>query len=213
MKTPERVREETGRLIFWNVFFAVALVAANVLAGKPVQLFGIDTHGAIVTYVFSFLSINVINEFFGRKEADRAVKLGLLIQIFASALILGGQYLPVASWASETQQAYKLLLGQNWRFVIASLIAYYISQSLNVALFRLFKSKTGEKKKWIRSSFPTLISQLVDTVIFITIAFLGRVPNIWIILLSQYGIKSSTTALSTLLFYVVTRRKLKGAGR
>ena len=88
--------------------------------------------------------------------------------------------------------------------VFASLIAYMAAQSWDVFIFHLLKDKTGDKYKWLRNNASTMSSQIIDTLIFITIGFYGVVPNIWVMVASQYVVKFVLALLDTPFFYLLT---------
>ena len=190
---------------FWTGILITSLVVANVVAGKVIQINGIVLPAAVVSYAFTFLCTDVINEKWGKEKATQSVIIGFTTQVFAALLILMAQYLPVAPFATETQEAYKIILGQNWRFVIASLTAYLIAQNVDVRLFDFLKKRTDGKHKWVRNNVSTLTSQLVDTSIFITIAFWGSVPSILVMIFSQYIIKLGLALIDTPIFYLITK--------
>ncbi len=195
-------------LLLLNVLFATSIVVANVIAGKIVA-FGDNfmVPAAVITYAFSFLFTDIIHEKYGTKQAQQTVLLGFVAQVFASVMILVGQFLPAAPFAGEAQAAYDTLLGQNLRFVLASMAAYLVSQHVDVYLFSKLKNSTNNKHKWLRNNLSTIPSQLIDTSIFITIAFIGTVPNIWIMIVSQFAVKMVIALLDTPLFYLFTRTK------
>lgn len=196
------------KLILLNVIFASALVVANVIAGKIVMLGeNFTIPAAVVVYAVTFLITDIIHENYGREQAKQTIIFGFIAQIFASIMIFLGQLLPVAPFAQESQQAYETLLGQNARFVIASLAAYLTSQYLDVLIFSKLKKMTNTKYKWLRNNVSTASSQLIDTTVFITIAFIGSVPNLWMMILSQYVIKLGIAALDTPIFYWLTRKQ------
>ncbi|WLR58617.1 queuosine precursor transporter [Guptibacillus hwajinpoensis] len=193
------------QLVLFNVLFATSIVIANVLAGKVVMIGSFVIPAAVVMYAFSFLFTDIIHENYGKEEAKRTVQYGFIAQIFASIMIYLGMLLPVAPFATDTQEAYEILLGQNYRFVLASLAAYLVSQHVDVYIFSAIKKRTADRHKWLRNNVSTLTSQLLDTTIFITIAFIGTVPNIWIMILSQFVIKMALALLDTPVFYFLTK--------
>ncbi|TFB23291.1 VUT family protein [Filobacillus milosensis] len=195
------------KLILLNVIFASALVVANVIAGKLVMFSeNFIVPAAVVVYAVTFLITDIIHENYGKKQAKQTIIFGFIAQIFASIMILFGQLLPVAPFAQESQTAYETLLGQNARFVLASLAAYLTSQHIDVWIFSMLKKLTHTRLKWLRNNLSTAISQLIDTTVFITIAFIGNVPNIWMMILSQYVIKLGIATLDTPIFYWLTRK-------
>lgn len=88
---------------------------------------------------------------------------------------------------------------------MASMIAYLISQTNDVYLFAFFGKITKGKHKWLRNNLSTMTSQLIDTVIFITIAFWGIVPNLLIMIVSQYILKLIIALCDTPFFYIFTK--------
>ena len=129
-------------LVLLNVLFSTSIVIANVLAGKVVMIGSFVIPAAVVMYAFSFLFTDIIHENYGKEEAKRTVQYGFIAQIFASIMIYFGMLLPVAPFAADTQAAYEILLGQNYRFVLASLAAYLVSQHLDVYIFSELKKRT-----------------------------------------------------------------------
>lgn len=196
-----------SRLLLWQATFIASLLTANVVAGKVVLLFGrLVVPAAVVAYAITFLATDIINEVWGKDQANELVRVGFVAQILAAALIYVAAQLPVAPFMPEVQEAFLLLLGQNYRFVAASMIAYLVSQTTDVYLFDWWRSKTQGSHKWLRNNLSTMTSQLIDTVIFITIAFYGTVPNLGTMIVSQYVVKWVLAVLDTPFFYFFTRR-------
>ncbi len=198
--------KENGLTIL-RVLFVTSLIIANVIAGKVVDLWGLIIPAAFVTYGFTFLFTDLISEIYGKKEAIKTVWFGFGATVFASILIFMGQLMPSAVFAKEAGQAYNILLGMNYRFVIASMAAYLIAQHIDVLLFHFWKKLTGGKHKWLRNNLSTMISQLVDTAIFITIAFVGSVPSLGVMIISQYVGKLFIALIDTPLFYIATKER------
>ncbi|APT73273.1 transporter [Thermosipho melanesiensis] len=188
-----------------NVFFSISVVVSNIVASKVIKIGWFVVPSAVFAYAITFLITDIIDEIWGKNEAQKTVWRGFFAQIFSSILILTAQWLPVAPFMPEQQNHFVAVLGQNWRFAIASLIAYLISQSIDVNLFSFFGKLTRGKKKWIRNNFSTMTSQFIDTMIFITIAFFGVVPNLWQMIMSQYLLKLIIAAVDTPFFYLFTK--------
>jgi uncharacterized integral membrane protein (TIGR00697 family) len=193
------------RLMLLVAMFVASLLTDNVIAGKIVQVFGwVTVPAAVVTYATTFLFSDVINELYGKSAARRVVFIGFAAQAFAMVMILLGRIMPVAPFATETQHAYDVLLGSNWRIVLASWTAYFCSQLLDVYVFSRIREATRGRKKWLRQNASTMLSQLVDTIVFISIAFAGMVPNLWVMVVSQYIVKVVLSVIETPFFYLLT---------
>jgi len=202
-----------NNLLLWQTLFITSLLIANVVTGKVVLLFGrLVVPAAVVAYAITFLATDIINELYGMDKAQEIVKFGFVAQVLASVLIYLAALLPVAPFMPEMQKSFMMVLGQNARFVFASLTAYLVSQTHDVYSFNWWRKRTNGKHKWVRNNLSTMVSQIIDTAIFITIAFWGTVPNLWAMIVSQYIVKWCLALLDTPFFYLVTR-KGKGHGK
>ena len=199
------MKKTNNNLIILNTVFVMSLLVANIVGGKVVSIIGLTVPAAVVSYAITFLCTDIINELWGKKEANKTVKLGLVIQLFSLVLILIAIALPPAEFAQDYNAMFKIVLGQNVRMVVASLVAYLVSQANDVFLFNYLKRLTKGAHKWIRNNVSTMTSQAIDTAIFITIAFYGQVPNLMWMIISQYIIKFILALLDTPFFYYLTR--------
>lgn len=184
--------------------FVVSLIVANIVSAKIVSFWGLVIPAAIVAYPLTFLITDVIGEIWGKEMANRAVKIGFICQLISLVLISLSILLPVAPFA-DNQAQFVGIMKSSFRVVAASLVAYLVSQSWDVWLFHKLKEKCNGKNKWLRNNASTMTSQMIDTAIFITIAFWGVVPNIWVMILSQYLIKAVYALLDTIPFYLLTK--------
>ena len=187
-----------------NGIFLATVIVSNIVAAKVVSFGGLVIPAAIVGYPISFLMTDVIGEIWGKKEASRTVRLGLICQLLSLTLIGLSIILPVAPFA-DNQAEFQSIMGQSFRVVAASLTAYMLAQLNDVYIFHKLKEKTNGKHKWLRNNLSTMASQLIDTAIFITIAFYGTVPNILTMIVSQYLVKFVYAILDTPFFYLLTR--------
>lgn len=188
--------------------FVVSLIVANIVSAKIVSFWGLVIPAAIVAYPLTFLITDVIGEIWGKEMANRAVKIGFICQLISLVLISLSILLPVAPFA-DNQAEFVGIMKSSFRVVAASLVAYLVSQNWDVWLFHKLKEKCNGKHKWLRNNASTLTSQMIDTAIFITIAFWGVVPNIWVMILSQYLIKAVYALLDTIPFYLLTKNNDK----
>ena len=217
------MKKTNENLILLNTLFATALIVSNVVTAKLFQtgisLFGTSVvlPGAAVCYACTFLFTDVIGEIWGRAEASKSVMVGFVSQIFASVLILFTEKMPAADPAM--QEAYSKLLGQNLLFVIASLTAYFVSQLWDVWVFHrirewyLHKHGGSTAARWIWNNASTMTSQILDTVLFIGIAFgIGfrwfwkpeMMPALMATIVGQYVFKLLLAVLDTPFFYLMT---------
>jgi uncharacterized integral membrane protein (TIGR00697 family) len=212
------LRRTPEALNILTIVFIVSLVISNVITGKVIDtgitLFGnpVTIAGAVICYPICYLITDIVGEMWGKREANKIVKYGFIGQVLATLIIAATTYTPYLDM--DMQAAYVKLLGQNWVFVAGSLSAYLASQYLDVHIFHTLKEKTNGKSKWIRNNASTMLSQLVDTAIFIIIAFgfgFGWIFDNQVALLNmvigQYLIKLIIAVLDTVPFYILTRER------
>lgn len=206
------MRKTEKNLMLVNAIFLTSLLVANVVSSKIVSFWGLTVPAAIVAYPLTFLMTDVIGEIWGKEEANKTVRLGFICQMVSLVLIGGAVLLPVAPFA-DNQAQFTAILGSSFRVVFASMIGYLVSQSWDVWIFHKVRDayikKHGSTKggRWIWNNASTMTSQIIDTAIFITIAFIGTVPNIWTMILSQYLVKFVYALLDTPFFYLLTRKR------
>lgn len=190
-------------LLYLNGLFVGLLILANIVAVKLVSIgeFAI-LPAAVVIYIFTYPIIDVIVEVYGKEQAKQTVRAGLITQVIALLFISITVALPSASFW-QGQASFETILNGSLRVIAASLISYFISQNLDVYVFDRLKKKHGAKKLWLRNNASTMASQLVDTTIFITIAFAGTVPTAVLLgmIATQYVVKFFATIATTPLVY------------
>ena len=201
-----------------TVIFVVSLIISNVVTGKLVTtglfFYGMQMilPGAMFCYALTFLATDVIGEIWGKQQANECVKLGFIAQLFALILVQCTKYLPC--YDINVQNAYNIILGQGWIYVLASLIAYYTAQTWDVFIFHKIRNhfKGNPKLKWIWNNLSTITSQFIDTMIFITIAFgigygwIHKPLLLGLMIIGQYLFKAILAILDTPFFYLLTRR-------
>lgn len=197
------MKDSNKNLILLNGIFVTSLIVANIVSAKIVTFWGLVIPAAIVAYPLTFLMTDVIGEIWGKEQANQTVKIGFWCQLVSLVLIGLAILLPVAPFA-DNQEQFKGIMSSSFRVVLASMVAYLCSQSWDVWIFHKIRER-GTKNKWVRNNLSTMTSQIIDTAIFITIAFIGKVPNIWVMIVSQYAVKCVYAALDTIPFYLMTK--------
>lgn len=192
------------------VFAVFSTILANIQVCKCVDIFGFSTTAGNVLYAATFLVTDILSEKYGKKAAGRAVKYGFSVTLL---WIIGTQltllFTPNAN--DYINDSLGVVFGLVPRIAIASLIGYVCSQTIDVFLYHFIWSKTGDNtsKLWVRNNLSTLTSQLVDTVIFTSLAFAGVYPTkvFMSILITTYLFKAVVAVLDTPFIYLA--RKIK----
>lgn len=213
------MKKTDTNLLLLQTIFVISIVIANIVGCKVIDIgasaFGMPLllSGGAITYAFTFLCTDIIGEIWGRKEANRAVVLGFIGQVFAIGLIVLTQYTPTQD--NEMQSAYETLLGQSPIFTLGSLVAYLCSQSWDVWIFHNIRGRFSGKPKmrWLWNNASTITSQIIDTFIYAVIAFgigmnylftPGGFSIVLSIFLGQYILKFTLALLDTPIFYILT---------
>ncbi|MBN2538429.1 MAG: queuosine precursor transporter [Deltaproteobacteria bacterium] len=191
---------------FIKYLFVCSLLLANIIASKIIIVGGLVLPAAIILYPLTFLFTDVVAEVEGKKSAGDLVMTGFYMSLFMVLVILAARLLPAAGFWKH-QEAYNIILGSTPRIVTASMIAYIVSQRHDVWAFHWWRKKTAGRHLWLRNNLSTIVSQLIDSVLFITIAFWGIFPPaaIGMMILSQYLVKIGIALLDTPICYMLVR--------
>jgi queuosine precursor transporter len=158
-------------MLLFAVIYGGLVVVAGVLGVKIVAIGPLTVEAGIFAFLQLVVLSSAVNELHGPAAANRLVRFGFIPLILSAVLIQIVIALPAAGFWTK-QAEYELILAQGSRLMAAGLISYGISQTLNVYLFDKLRSGTG-KMVWLRGGIAAVVSQLVDTTLFITIAFAG----------------------------------------
>jgi queuosine precursor transporter len=178
----------TRSLFFLSIFYGGMVCIAGVLGNKQVSLGPLSAIGtwvgvgplAVEAGIFAFLLLvavsSAVAELHGRPTANRLVQFGFVPLIVSMLLSFLVWSLPASpEMQPEYRDSIQLILGTTWRIWGAGIVAYGVSQTLNVTLFSAMKSGGG-KLLWLRAGVAGVLSQIVDTLIFVTLAFYGDFP-------------------------------------
>ncbi|SMC20608.1 hypothetical protein SAMN02746041_00965 [Desulfacinum hydrothermale DSM 13146] len=184
-----------------NSLFVGSLVIASVLASKIITVFGLVVPAGVLAYCITFVITDVISELWGRERAASTVLGGFLALLFSLVLVrLAIAWPPAGFWPHD--ESFRTILDSTSRIIVASFTAYLLSQYHDVWAFHLLKRLTGGRHLWLRNNASTAVSQLIDTVVFVTIAFYGSMPVLPLIL-GQWVVKLTIAALDTPVIYAV----------
>jgi len=202
---------------FWGkiglyLWIPISVIIANIQVTKTIELFGIEATLGNIVYATSFLATDILNENYSRRDAARAVGMGFFALLFMTAAMnLAVWFIPAES--DFVHDSMKNLFSLMPRIAVGSLAAYGISQMHDIWAYSFWKKRKPEKKFiWIRNNASTMISQLIDTIIFTSIAFIGVFPlNVLVqIAASTYLLKWLAAAADTPFIYLAKRMKDKG---
>ena len=163
-------------LFAYSVLYGGMTCIAGVLGNKQVAVGPLSVEAGIFAFLLLVVLSSSVSELYDRTTANRLVRFGfipLIVAILLFELVLA---LPVSPSMDPARHAgFQLVLSQSPRLMIAGIIAYGVSQTLNVTIFDLLRRGEGGML-WLRGAVAGILSQMVDTVIFITLAFYGVFP-------------------------------------
>ena len=209
-----------GTLVFLKVFgkgglfawIGICTVLANIEVTILVNAFGMEQTLGNTLFAATFLATDILSEVFGKKDAQKGVLAGIFTSLsFIILSFMWVHYIPAeGDWASPFIHG---LFTNTPRMLVSSLIAYVVSESVDVSLYHawwnLTQKKTGSRSKmlWFRNNFSTLVSQFVNIVIFNFGAFYGiyTFSQLAAITASCYVIYIVTSLLDTPFVYVARK--------
>ncbi|MCB1221189.1 MAG: queuosine precursor transporter [Planctomycetales bacterium] len=164
-------------------YIVMAIITANIQVVKLVNIFGLETTLGNIMYGSIFLCTDILNEIHGKKEANRAVWMGFLAMVLMTVYMQIGLKFTPSQFDEGQSGALASVFSFLPRITMGSMLAYLASQLLDVTLFANIKQRTEGRLLWLRNNASTLVSQAVDTTIFVFIglgplALLGMAPLI-----------------------------------
>ncbi len=184
--------------------FVTCLITANIIAVKPVQVGGFIFPAAVVIFPIAYIFGDILTEVYGYARARQTIWIGFACNLIAVVAIYVGGLLPAAGFWPN-QSAYDAILGFAPRLLVASFIAYLVGEFLNSLVLAKLKVRTAGRYLWLRTISSTLVGELADSIVFITVAFLGVWPGDQMLtaILTQWVIKVAYEVIATPLTYAV----------
>lgn len=197
------MERKSDTLTFLVALFITGLIGANVLATKIFTLGPIMAPAGVIAYPLTFLCTDIISELWGKNTAQKVVWAGFGASIIFLLLAYVAVILNPAPFYPN-QKVFSEMFGSVGRITAAGLLAYIVSQSHDVWSFHFLKDLTKGRHLWLRNNVSTIISQLIDTVIFISLAFAGTMSPravVWM-MISQWLVKVAMALLDTPFCYL-----------
>ena len=187
-----------------SVYFVAVLLISNIASTKIVD-FGIFTFdGGTLLFPLSYIFGDILTEVYGYKKAQTTIWLGFVCIFMMSAILMIVGALPAApDWGN--QAAYDAILGLTPRIVLASLLAFTLGSFSNSYILSKMKLWTKGKMLWTRTIGSTVVGELVDSAVFIVVAFFGILPNSLLVtlIISNYVFKTLVEVVLTPVTYKI----------
>lgn len=195
---------EKKLLPYITAFFVGALIISNILATKMVALGPFVFDGGTLLFPFSYIVSDLLAEVYGFKQTWKVILFGFLMMLFVNLNIYLISVLPAeSSWGF--QSSYENILLQLPRITLGSIAGYLSGSYSNAVLLSKIKVKTKGRFLFLRTIGSTLIGELLDSVIFVMVAFLGLydVKVLVVMALSNYAFKTLIEIIFTPITYIL----------
>ncbi len=187
--------------------FVTCLIIGDLIGGKlyATKVAGIEfvISVGMIPFPVTFLLTDLINEFYGHRMARTVTWVGFFMAVLTVTLVYVASAVPYAPFSAITQQSYENVFLGSLRIFVASLIAFIFSQYTDIGVFRIIKTFTKNRLLWLRATGSTAVSQLIDTCVIQTIAWVGTPvqPKIPSIIVTSYVVKLIVAIGLTPLIY------------
>jgi hypothetical protein len=164
-------------LFAFAIFYGGMVCIAGVLGNKQVALGPLAVEAGIFAFLLLVVVSSAVAELHGRTIANRLVQIGfvpLIASIILAVIVLAVPASP--DMEPARRDAFQLMMSGTPRIWLGGIIAYGVSQTLNVTIFSWLKGREGQSLLWLRAGIASVLSQIVDTLLFVSIAFLGVFP-------------------------------------
>ncbi len=183
------------------VWIALAGVVANIQVSKTIEIFGFTATLGNIVYAGSFLATDILSEHFGKDAARKGVGVGF----FAILVVTGLMYLSVLFEPAPSDTMHESLatvFGVLPRIAGASLVAYVLSQRHDVWAYSFWRTRFPGPL-WVRNNLSTIVSQLIDSIVFTLVAFVGVFPGgvLVQIVVTTYLVKAVVALADTPFIY------------
>ncbi len=165
-------------LFAFSIFYGGMVCIAGVLGNKQVALGPLAVEAGIFAFLLLVVTSSAVAELHGAAIATKLVRIGFVPLVVSLLLTLVVLAVPPAPAMDPARlSAFKLMMMGTPRIWLGGIVAYGTSQTLNVTIFSRLKGKEGEGRLlWLRAGIASVLSQIVDTLLFVTIAFWGVFP-------------------------------------
>ncbi len=194
--------------------YIFCIAVSELMGAKTFPLFSIgdwtlNQSVAIFTIPLVFTINDVITEVYGKARTKSIIRSGLFVVVLIMLFSLLSTWLPASSRFAPTEDAYDTIFGLSARFSFASILAFTVAEFTDVYIFAKIRQKLGDKALWLRNNISNFIAQLLDTIIFMFVAFWAfdkgtgdNVSFIMSLLVPYWLIKCAMSVIETPFVYL-----------
>lgn len=152
-------------------FFVTNAILGELTGGKLFTLGPFTLSIGVIPWPVVFIATDLINEYFGREGVRRLTFMTIGLIVYAFVVLFLAMQVPAASFSPVSDAQFQGVFGQSLWIIVGSVIAFAFSQMVDVFIFWLVRHKTGGRYLWMRATGSTVVSQLIDSIVIIGIAF------------------------------------------
>ena len=197
-------------LVMINV---ACLIASNIVTSKPVSFMSFVFTAGDLMFPISYILNDAIVEVYGYEKSRFSIRLSFFVNLLVVIFFMIAIYLPYPDYYIS-QESFKIVLSTTPRLLIASLSAYYFGNLVNSFIMDKMK-RNDENKLWKRTIVSSIFGELIDSIIFLAIAFVGTISlnNLLIMIVSVYLLKILIEILFTpiLIKIISLLKKMEGS--
>lgn len=184
--------------------YITSIVAAELMGAKTFPLFFLNASVAIFTLPITFIINDVVIEVEGKARALNFMRSSLVILIFLTLFNLLAISLPPSTRSAAFEPAYQTIFAKSLRMTLASLIAFFLAQRLDIYVFSKIRARLKNSSLWLRSNASNIISLFCDTSIFMFLAFFDgdNAFFVWSLILPYWGLKCLFSMVETPITYL-----------
>ena len=190
------------RFVIIAAIFVTCLITANIIAIKVISFGPLILPAAIIVFPLSYIFGDILTEVYGYRQARKVIWLGFFCNLIFVIFVWVGQVLPPAPFW-KWQEAYETILGYTPRLLGASFCGYLVGEFTNSFVLAKMKILTRGRWLWTRTIGSTIVGEGLDTLIFITLAYIGTPSFVLIMILYHWLVKTGIEASATPFTYAV----------
>lgn len=197
-----------------TAFFISNAILAELIGGKlifiPIDLPFVGQPAAsigVVPWPIVLIATDIMNEYFGREGVKKITWITTAMITYCFVILYIAVQIPAASFSPVKDSDFQIVFGQSLWIIVGSIIAFMLSQFIDVSIFWMVRKKTGTRLLWLRTTGSTIVSQLVDSIVIIGIAFWlpGKITSneFWNVAITNYSYKLLIAVSLTPVIYLV----------
>jgi len=159
--------------IFFCSLFCTIIITGNLIFQKFITVnilfIEFELSVGVLLYPATFLISDLVTEFYGKDRAGYMIKMSVICSFIVMGLVMIGDFFPATSWSKIDDESFHRMFGVYGIATISSIVATFFAQMIDVQIFSYLKKLTKSRHLWIRNNVSTIIGQILDTILVLSI--------------------------------------------